>query len=76
MDVFTMVTVIVVVSVTGGVVSNYLKRRHLPKKSDIVRRLERLESDSDSVRLEERIRTLEAIVTDNRDELKRRIENL
>ena len=71
-----MVTVIVVVSVTGGVVSNYLKRRHLPKKSDIVRRLERLESDSDSVRLEERIRTLEAIVTDNRDELKRRIENL
>ena len=71
-----MVTVIVVVSVTGGVVSNYLKRRHLPKKSDIVSRLERLEADSDSVRLEERIRTLEAIVTDNRDELKRRIENL
>ena len=66
---------VIVITIVWSI-SDYLKRKHLPKKSDIADRLERLESGSDLVRLEERIRTLEAIVTDNSAELKRRIENL
>ena len=76
MDMFTMVVIIVVASVTAGTVSNYLKRRHLPKRSDIVKRLERLEAGTDSLRLEERVRNLEAIVTDRETDLKRRIDRL
>ena len=71
-----MVVIIVVASVTAGTVSNYLKRRHLPRRSDIVKRLERLEAGTDSLQLEERVRNLEAIVTDRETDLKRRIDRL
>lgn len=71
-----MVVIIVVASVSGGVISGYLKRRHLPKRSDIVKRLERLEEGTDTFQLEERVRNLEAIVTDRRTDLKRRIDEL
>jgi len=71
MDVFTMVVVIVAISVTAGVANNYLK----------VRRLHPEGSASDDLRAElaalrERVKVLEQIVTDPKHQLRAELERL
>jgi cell division protein FtsB len=71
MDVFTMVVVIVAISVGAGVANNYLK----------IRRLQHQDAMSDQVRAEldalhERVRVLEAIVTDPKHQLKVEFDRL
>ncbi len=72
MDVFTMVTIIVIVGVAGGLLSEYLKRRpgNDGTLADIEERVARLE------RVEERVRNLEAIVTDQSYQLNQEIKRL
>ena len=71
MDVFTMITVIVVVSVAGGVYSNYLKSRR--SDGDVSER-EAMEAELDELR--DRIEVLEKIVTDEKYHLSRELDAL
>ena len=74
MDIFTMVVVIVVVTMTAGVINHWLKSRHTkvnPAEMDeINHRLGRLE------KLEKRVTVLEKIVTDKKTKLADEIDNL
>jgi len=74
MDVFTMVVVIVVITMTAGVINHYIKARTKMtdpgELEDIHKRLERME------KLEERVRTLEKIVTDKKTKLADEIDRL
>ena len=73
MDVFTMVVVIVIVGCVTGVASDYLKNKAKygsNSDGDVDDALDRIED------LEERIRVLEKVVTDDRYELNRQIDSL
>lgn len=71
-QVFEMITIIVVVSVLAGVVRSYLQSRRVEPfdSSKIEARLAKLEQ------LEERVITLEKIVTDKNYQLKNQIDSL
>lgn len=71
MDVFTMVAVIVVVSCLTSVATTYLKAKRKGSDPKIQQRLDNLEARLANDALEERVRTLEKIVTDD----KRRLDN-
>ena len=71
MDVFTMVVVIVGLSIGGGVVNNYLK----PRRSQLARSVDE-DLCAEVARLAERVRVLEAIVTDPARDLKTAFEQL
>lgn len=69
MHIFEMVAIIAVVSIIAGVIKSYLDNK--------VVNLDAFESRLDKVeKLEERIRILEAIVTDKGYDLKAEIDNL
>jgi len=72
MTVFTMVTVIVVASLVAGLSREWIKARKIDPVdlSPLENRLGKLES------LEERIKVLEAIVTDGGYDLKKEIDGL
>lgn len=73
MGVFEMVAVIVVIGCLTGVINNWLKIRHQNasvQNEDLDEAFERIEN------LEERIRVLEKVVTDDRYELKRELDAL
>lgn len=73
MNTFEMVVLIVLISVVAGVVNNYIKNRGsmASQGSDEVgARLAQLDS------LEERVRTLEKIVTDRNFELREKFRDL
>jgi hypothetical protein len=73
MQVFEMVVLIVLISVVAGVANNYLKTRGAMDgkgSAELQSRLSRLKD------LEERVQTLEKIVTDRNFELKEKIRNL
>lgn len=63
MDVFTMVVVIVAISVGAGVYQTYLKTR-ANSRADEVTEAEVARLREDVARLKDRVKTLEAIVTD------------
>ncbi|MEM9623444.1 MAG: hypothetical protein AAF993_17485 [Pseudomonadota bacterium] len=71
MDVFTMVAIIVVVSVGAGVVNNYLKtqrgKHNLQHQQDINQELEVLRK---------RVEVLEKIVTDDKYQLNKELDKL
>ena len=71
MQVFDMVAVIVVFSVTAGVINNLIKSRAKNTEVSI---------DDDTAEridgLEERIKVLERVITDDRHSLKREIDGL
>ena len=71
MDVFTMVAIIVVVSVAGGVYSNYLKSKR--SDGDMSER-EAMEAELGELR--GRIEVLEKIVTDEKYHLSRELDAL
>jgi len=74
MDVYTMVVVIVVITMTAGVINHYIKARTKMtdpgELDDLHQRLDRLE------KLEGRVRTLEKIVTDKKTKLADEIDSL
>ncbi len=63
MDPFSMVVAIVAISVGAGVLSTYLKTR-ANSRADEVTQAEVAKLREDVSRLKERVKTLEAIVTD------------
>ncbi|MEM6709501.1 MAG: hypothetical protein AAF648_12000 [Pseudomonadota bacterium] len=70
MDVFTMVVIVVTVGCLTGVISDYLKTRRTEAKN------RQSVSDPQLAALEERIRVLEKIVTDERYSLRRELDSL
>lgn len=73
MSVFEMVAVIVVIGCVTGVINNWLKIR---QKSAVIQN-DHLDEALDRIEdLEERIRVLEKVVTDDRYELKRQLDAL
>lgn len=71
MEVFTMVVLIVAISCGAGVINNYLKNQRMVLKGAPS---EELQGELDA--LKQRIAALEAIVTDERYELKRELDRL
>lgn len=72
LGVFEMIAVIVVASLLAGLVREWIKTKEKPEidLSPVESRIEKLEN------LEERIRVLEAIVTDKGYDLKKKIDDL
>lgn len=73
MGVFEMVVIVVVIGCVSGVINNYLKIRQKEggiHSDDVDEAFDRIDN------LEERIRVLEKVVTDDRYELKQQIERL
>lgn len=74
MDVYTMVVVIVTITMVAGVTNHWIKTRHKKAEpadmKDIRGRLDRLE------KLEGRVTVLEKIVTDKKTKLADEIDNL
>lgn len=73
MNTFEMVVLIVLIGVMAGVVNNYIKSRNDAggaEKGELAERLAKLEL------LEDRVKTLEKIVTDRDFELKEKFRNL
>lgn len=75
MDVFTMVVVIVAISVGAGVYQTYLKTR-ANSRADEVTQAEVARLRDDVARLKDRVKTLEAIVTDKDRALSEEIRKL
>jgi phage shock protein C len=71
MEVFTMVVLIVAISCGAGVINNYLKNQRMTLRSAPS---EELLGELDA--LKQRVAALEAIVTDERYELKRELDRL
>lgn len=69
---FLFVLMIIAIVMTAGVIETYIKQRRKGAATDpeLTATLERMEQ------LEERIRVLERIVTENRIDLKQQIDNL
>jgi hypothetical protein len=73
MNPFEMVVLIVLLSLVAGVANNYIKSRgegDSPASDELKQKLAKLDS------LDERVRTLEKIVTDRDFELKEKFRNL
>ncbi|MEO0421862.1 MAG: hypothetical protein AAF184_05970 [Pseudomonadota bacterium] len=75
MSVFHMVVWVVAIGCITGMVTEYFKTKQMRgardvEDRDLMEKLDRLE------RLEERVRVLEAIVTDKRYDLRREIDDL
>ncbi|MDZ7686335.1 MAG: hypothetical protein U5O39_16165 [Gammaproteobacteria bacterium] len=73
MDVFTMVVIVVIVGCVTGVISDYLKNKHKYASKNTEELDDALDRIDD---LEERIRVLEKVVTDDKYELNREIDRL
>lgn len=67
MDVFTMITIVVVFGTTTGAITTYLKGRQQQPPQEMVERLKKLES---------RVSELEVAVTNEERELRRRFAEL
>lgn len=74
MDVFTMVTAIVVVSVVGNTLSTWFKTRQ--RNDDRQGEQERQALQREIAELRQRVATLESIVTEPAFDLRRQIDNL
>lgn len=77
MEVFTMIVLIVLISCGTGVLTTYFKSKHKYRADpDLQERIERLEGLVGDGSLEDRVRALETIVTDEKRRLDREIKNL
>lgn len=72
MNVFEMVVIIVIIGCVTGVANNYFRaKRHAgPASEDLDEALDRIDD------LEERVRVLEKVVTDDKYDLGRQIDSL
>ena len=71
MDVFTMVVIIVAVSCGAGVLNNYIKSKN---EESSIEDQDHLLAELDELR--QRVETLEKIVTDEKYQLRRELDNL
>lgn len=74
--IFSFITIVVLILTAGA---NAIHKRHLSYKERSAERADRVgssRSDEDYQRLEERVRVLERIATDNNDDLALQIEQL
>lgn len=77
MDGLTMVVLIVLITCGTGVLTTYFKSKHKYKSDPGLReRVERLEALIGDESLEQRVRALETIATDEKRRLDREIRNL
>lgn len=77
MDVFTMVALIVLISSSAWVLESYFKSKRKNRSDpDLRERVERLEGLVGDGSIEERVRALETIVTDEKRRLDREIKSL
>lgn len=72
-NVFEMVIVIVIVGAAARVLNNWIKHRGESGSRDLDQVLDRLEDLED---LEDRVRVLEAVITDQNYDLKRQLHEL
>lgn len=70
------IVIIVFLSIASGLVSQWIRARYRARKSEFDARLNALESQTDLVQLEERVRVLESIVTDHKSNLREKIDAL
>ncbi len=70
------VVLIVLIGCGTGVITSYLKSKKKGVNRRVLERIERLEQLMRDESLEERVRALEAIVTDDKRRLDREIRNL
>jgi hypothetical protein len=75
---FEMVAIIVVVSVGGGVIMEYFKQKRRGAGSAEIDRLEKIIADTraETARLQERVKVLERLVTDDDRRLASEIDRL
>lgn len=74
---FTMIVLIVLIGCTTGVLTSYFKSKHKRSgNSNLRERVERLEGLVGDGSLEDRVRTLETIVTDEKRRLDQEIKDL
>ncbi|MCY4129185.1 MAG: hypothetical protein OXG15_08095 [Gammaproteobacteria bacterium] len=74
---FTMIVLIVLIGCATGVLSTYFKSKHKYRSDpDLRERVERLEGLMGDGSLEDRVRALETIVTDDKRRLDREIQRL
>ena len=78
MEVFTMVVLVVLISCATGIISGYLglKKKQLKNDPELRKRVERLEELVGDGSIEDRVRALETIVTDEKRRLDREIKSL
>ncbi|HKI74843.1 MAG TPA: hypothetical protein VJ998_09375 [Pseudomonadales bacterium] len=74
MNVFEMVVIIVIVSVVAGTIRSYFRSRHRMVSQGGHESLDEALDKIDD--LEERVRVLERVVTDDKYDLKRQIDDL
>ncbi len=72
MNLWTFLTVISVVGIIGGIIQTWLKTKQSQHTSEQLNGV----YQQDIASLEERVKILEAIVTDSKYDLKREFENL
>ena len=70
------VLLIVLISCGTGVITSYFKSKRKRINPRVIERIERLEQQMGDGSLEERVRALETIVTDEKRRLDREIRNL
>ena len=70
------IVIIVFLSIASGLVSQWIRARYRARRSEFDARLSTLESQTDLVKLEERVRVLESIVTDHKSNLREKIDSL
>ena len=73
MNAFEMVIVIVFVGCLTGVINNYMKHKNTGSSEDMDDILDRLDGVDE---LEERVRVLEKVITDQNYELKKQFQDL
>ena len=73
MSVFDMVVAIVVIGCITGVINNVIKRKNSGNSDDMEELMDRMDAVET---LEERVRVLEAVITDQNYELKQQFQDL
>jgi hypothetical protein len=73
MNAFEMVIVIVIVGCATGVINNFIKHKNAGRSEDMDDLLDRLDGIEE---LEERVRVLEKVITDENYELKKQFQDL
>ncbi|MYD45165.1 MAG: hypothetical protein F4W92_02275 [Gammaproteobacteria bacterium] len=70
------IVMIVFLSIASSLISQWIRARYRSRKSEFDSRISALESQTDLVQLEERVRVLESIVTDPQSSLRKNIDSL
>ena len=70
------IVIIVFLSITSGLLSQWIRVRYKARNNEFEARLSSLEEQTNIAQLNERIRVLESIVTDHQSNLRKKIDAL